>query len=405
MQIDLNTYCELFYSSHYVPIALYEGTKQVAFYSSWEKSLEMNACIMPHLADSSKNPDVFTLPEQGQYAILRIKGSDQTMLIGPVFASRVTENTVLAVARNNFIPTNDLEALGNFLTSIPNYSYNRFVNLIAYLHYSLNNEYFDIQEYFHMEDCPFQSELASSSAENSFQAKEDQQFHGTYQFESMLLSYVQEGDVEKLKSFLLQSARISEFREGTLADLPLRQAKNVFLGLTAYVGKFGAIQGGVDVEEAYRLIDLYSQECENMLSVDAVKQLQYHMLLDFTEHVAECKMPGGISSDIFSCIQYIQNHTCDSIGIDEVAQHIGKSRAWLTRCFREECGVTINEFILQSKIKDAKRLLQYTDKSLAEISYYLCFSSQAYFQTVFKRKVGVTPKEYRQEHSIGLHHD
>ena len=46
-----------------------------------------------------------------------------------------------------------------------------------------------------------------------------------------------------------------------MADTPLRQAKNILLGLVALVGKMAAIPGGMDDEEAYDLIDLYSQEC------------------------------------------------------------------------------------------------------------------------------------------------
>ena len=56
----------------------------------------------------------------------------------------------------------------------------------------------------------------------------------------------------------------------------------------------------------------------------------------------------------------------------------------------------MREFIMRCKLEEAKSLLTYTDKSLSEISSYLCFSSQAYFQNVFKKKFGVTPNEYRQ---------
>lgn len=36
--------------------------------------------------------------------------------------------------------------------------------------------------------------------------------------------------------------------------------------------------------------------------------------------------------------------------------------------------------------------------TLAEISSYLCFSSQSYFQNVFKKEYGVTPMQYRRQH-------
>ncbi|MDY2838738.1 MAG: AraC family transcriptional regulator, partial [Bilifractor sp.] len=43
-----------------------------------------------------------------------------------------------------------------------------------------------------------------------------------------------------------------------------------------------------------------------------------------------------------------------------------------------------------------RSLLHYTDKTISEISEYLCFSTQSYFQNVFRKKYGCTPREYRK---------
>ena len=124
------------------------------------------------------------------------------------------------------------------------------------------------------------------------------------------------------------------------------------------------------------------------------------MLLDFAERVAQNKLPKNTSKEIFHCVQFIQNHTNCVIGIDDVAGYIGKSRAYLTKKFRQETSESITDFIIKSKIKDAKRLLRYTDKTLSEIRNHLCFSSQSYFQKVFKDKVGITPNDYRKEKQL-----
>lgn len=398
MKLELEKYCEFFYASHYVPVALHRGADRMAYYSSLDKPLDLSAALQPMIAASEKNPDIFTLPEQGQYGLIRVGGKGEYILVGPVFASPVTEATVLVIAHRNFIESNDVGLLGSFLSAIPHYSYNQFVSLVAYLHYSLNHETFDILGHFHEGSAVYESSLAAVHTENSFAAKEQQQMHGTYQFENMLLSYVRDGEMEKLNDFLLQTVKTTELREGALADTPLRQAKNLLIGTATMVGKVGAIGGGMDVEETYRLIDLYIQECEKAPSVDAVKMLQYNMILDFTDRVSQSKTPTNTSREVFACMQFIQNHTSYSIGIDSVAEYTGKSRSYITRKFRQEAGMSIMDFITQSKLRDAKRLLRYSDKTLAEISSYLCFSSQAYFHTVFKQATGLTPNEYRHKH-------
>ena len=55
---------------------------------------------------------------------------------------------------------------------------------------------------------------------------------------------------------------------------------------------------------------------------------------------------------------------------------------------------------MRCKLEEAKSLLTYTNKSLSEISSYLCFANQSYFQRVFKKKYGITPNEYRKQSSI-----
>ena len=54
------------------------------------------------------------------------------------------------------------------------------------------------------------------------------------------------------------------------------------------------------------------------------------------------------------------------------------------------------KFLYRKKLEEARSLLHYSDRSISEISEYLCFSSQSYFQNVFKKKYGMTPIRYRQ---------
>ena len=177
----------------------------------------------------------------------------------------------------------------------------------------------------------------------------------------------------------------------------MRQAKNIFLGLVSLVGKTAAIPGGMDDEEAYTLIDLYAQECEQAPTVEAVKLLQYNMLLDFTQRVAREKLPPHLSPEIAQCVQFLRGHLFGTVGIDEAAGWVGKSRAWLTRKFKEEMGQSFGEFQSYLRTQEAKRLLRYTDISLSEIAGMLGFSSQAYFHSFFKKAVGMTPSEFRKQ--------
>ena len=159
----------------------------------------------------------------------------------------------------------------------------------------------------------------------------------------------------------------------------------------------GAIPGGVDVERAYHLMDMYIQECEQLQTLKEINDLQYQMLFDFCEKAGETHIPSGISADIYACMNYIRSHTNEAICLEDVAAHIDRSTSFIAKKFKSELGFSPGAYISRCKLEEAKSLLTFTEKSLTEISNYLCYSSQAHFQTAFKKKYGITPRQYRNK--------
>ena len=200
----------------------------------------------------------------------------------------------------------------------------------------------------------------------------------------------------RLRDFLLLASQRETLNEGRLADDALRQTKNIFIGTVTMVGKDGAIPGGMDEEQAYQLIDTYIQECEPLTSVNAVMNLQFNMVIDFTARTGQAKVPEGISSEVYRCMRFISNHVSEGVRVDDVAAEIDRSRAYTTARFRSETGMSISEYATACRVREAKGLLRHSSLSLAQISSLLHFSSQPHFQTVFKRACGVTPLQYRR---------
>ena len=224
---------------------------------------------------------------------------------------------------------------------------------------------------------------------------ENNRTHNTYRFERELFQLVQNGNAAALQDFL--TANTLELEEGKLAQTPLRHTKNLFIVTAIKTAMLGAIPGGVGVEKTYQLLDLYIQECEKLQSIEKIQALQYSMILDFCQQAGETKIPDGISSEIYACMNFIRTHTNDTISVDDVADSIQRSSSYTMKKFKEEMGFTIGSFITRCKLEEAKSLLTYSEKSLAEISNYLCFSSQPHFQSLFKKQYHMTPLEYRKK--------
>lgn len=221
--------------------------------------------------------------------------------------------------------------------------------------------------------------------------KENERFHDTYFFEQKMLSFVEKGDVEGLKNFF---SNIPNMSAGQVSYDSLRQAQNIFIANTTLATR-AAIAGGLDIETAYQLSDSYILEVERMSDTMTITTLNFTCLIDFTKRVSEARIPMGMSREIYTVIQYIGNHVNSNISVEEIAEHLHMDRSTLSKKFKRELGFNISSYIMRRKLEEAKSLLHYTDKTISEISEYLCFSSQSYFQNVFKTKFGVTPKEYR----------
>ena len=241
----------------------------------------------------------------------------------------------------------------------------------------------------------YRSLIGSNMARTMYDARDYEVVHGTYQFEMTMLEYIKQGNAAKIKEFLLESVDRQTFNEGKLAENELRQVKNIFIGLVAMIGKMAAIPSGVPVEQAYYMIDTYTQQCEALNTMDEVYVLQYSMIIDFTSEIGKYMFPSKLSPAIHSCTNYIIQHLNKPLTARDVIEFSGKSRSSLSEQFRKETGSTISKYITTCKIREAKVLLRYTDKPISEICSHLAFSSQPYFHNVFRKETGMTPIEFR----------
>ena len=242
----------------------------------------------------------------------------------------------------------------------------------------------------------YHKDIGNRYTDTFYDARDLNLIHGTYQYEKQMLKYIEEGKSEELKKYLLEYASNENFNEGKVAVDALRQVKNIFIALVAMVGKTAAIPGGMPVEEAYYLIDTYTQQCETLTSIEDIYILQYNMVIDFCERVQRYRYAGELSSLIRSCMNYIVFHLNEPISAADVIEYSGMSKSYLCKQFKSETGMSISQFITSSKIDEACSLLINTSKTIPEISAYLSFSSQPYFQSVFKKVKGMTPYHYRQ---------
>lgn len=152
----------------------------------------------------------------------------------------------------------------------------------------------------------------------------------------------------------------------------------------------------MDVNDALSLSDSYIRKCELLTAEDRIVNMQFHMILDYTERVEKLHVGSRDSKFVLEVAGFVQKHISEPISTDDIAAALFLSRSRLSTRFKAETGKNLSDHIAEERIEEAKRLLAYTDKSLAAISAYLCFSSQSHFSRTFKKFTGRTPADYRE---------
>ncbi|HOK05386.1 MAG TPA: AraC family transcriptional regulator [Victivallales bacterium] len=94
-------------------------------------------------------------------------------------------------------------------------------------------------------------------------------------------------------------------------------------------------------------------------------------------------------------ISFIENNFHKNIRVEDAADFAGSSTSTIMHRIRNETGMTFSEYINATRIKEAKRLLVYTDLSIGEIADRCGFSDQSYFSKVFYKYISISPREFR----------
>lgn len=94
--------------------------------------------------------------------------------------------------------------------------------------------------------------------------------------------------------------------------------------------------------------------------------------------------------------EYIDDHYDEQdLSLHTVAKQVGFSPSHFSAIFSQETGRTFIEYLTKRRIEAAKRQLTETSAKLHEIATAIGYSDSHYFSYVFKKHVGVSPKEYR----------
>ena len=140
---------------------------------------------------------------------------------------------------------------------------------------------------------------------------------------------------------------------------------------------------------------------EQLQSCTTLSQLEdniNHLFDQVTEMLANKGMV--LSPLIEKAMIYIHSHLDEALSLETIADYVHVNPTHLSRTFKKECGESITEFINKVRIEKAQELLSFSNTLAYEVAEKVGFNDPSYFSSIFKKYTGLSPKEFKQMHSI-----
>lgn len=246
---------------------------------------------------------------------------------------------------------------------------------------------------------PFGESIAGIKKELNeiyFRYQENEKVHNSYDQEVRELNSIREGNVEKLMQSMDE---IVEGEYAVLAKDSLRSIKNLAI-VTLALSARAAIDGGIQPEEAFSIDDAYILRVDQAKNEGQIVSLVRQAKIEFTTLVKTKNASKENNRIIEEAKRIIYKNLHNRIIIKDVAKELDVTPEYLSALFRKAESITVNDYIIKTKIGLAENLLIYSKYSIEDIAYYLGFCSQSHFGRNFKKWKGVTPKQYRVKYGV-----
>jgi len=119
------------------------------------------------------------------------------------------------------------------------------------------------------------------------------------------------------------------------------------------------------------------------------------MLTMYDDYPKKKSTHNGIVETIIECVNEL---AFDNFSLERLCRKINVSKYYACHIFKKYVGMTIYEYVLSKKIAESKLLLTETDEPIYAIADKMGFNTSSAYVRFFKKEVGITPLQFRNNH-------
>ncbi|MBO5198488.1 MAG: helix-turn-helix domain-containing protein [Lachnospiraceae bacterium] len=245
---------------------------------------------------------------------------------------------------------------------------------------------------------PIFSNLFSLSVPASYRGQESdnafrmQSLETRYAVENELINAVSHGLSHKVETLLSTMSPLN--LEQRVSD-PIRNQKNYAIIMNTLFRK-AAESGAVHPFYIDRLSSEFARKIELINSPEAVSRLQRDMIHKYCLLVKNHSMK-GFSLLVQKVITHIDSDLTADLSLKAQSEWLNVNPSYLSALFKKETGSTLTEYVNRKRVEHAILLLNSTTIQIQTIAQYCGIPDVNYFTKLFKKYIGKTPKEYRED--------
>jgi len=95
--------------------------------------------------------------------------------------------------------------------------------------------------------------------------------------------------------------------------------------------------------------------------------------------------------------QYIDTNLSGDLSLVRLGEVVSLNPSYLSRLYKQVAGESLSDTIMSARLAAAKEALKKSDDKVLDIAAKVGFESAAYFNRFFKKAIGLTPQEYREQ--------
>ena len=328
------------------------------------------------------------------YTCLLLPGGKEVLLLGPYLLHEKKDTDVMTLMEKHQLPTSLFKTLRDYYNTLPMAGSDR-LTLVAIS--TLGEVLWGDMQAFTMEavnnwEKPDLLYLVPRPDDSEREELDIRLIEQRYEGERELLNAVAHG-MHHQAQMIISSWR-SDMMEQRAAD-PVRNLRNYAIVLNTLLRK-AVEQGNVHPLHIDRLSSTMAKKIENFQTMADGAELLQSMVHKYCLLVKNHSMQ-HFSKLVQHVILRIESDLTADLSLRAHAQQFSVNASYLSALFKKETGSTLTDYVNRMRIDHAIFLLNVTDMQVQTIAQYCGIPDVNYFTKLFKRTVGKTPKEYRQE--------